>query len=189
MPAGQKRKTEMQRMKVLQHAIPMIAASVLLTASMASAAPPKSTANTVKRHTSGKVHKSSHHVSKKSRKPRGQLAIDGGRAREIQQALVREHYMSGEPTGTWDSATQEAMRRYQSDQGWQSKTVPDSRALIRLGLGPNHDHLLNPESAMVSSFPVRSARAASRNSGTASLPRASTSSTPVGVSPDLSSAR
>jgi hypothetical protein len=40
------------------------------------------------------------------------------------------------------------MRRYQADHGWQSKTVPDSRALISLGLGPSHDHLLNPESAM-----------------------------------------
>jgi hypothetical protein len=40
------------------------------------------------------------------------------------------------------------MRRYQSDNGWQSKTVPDSRALIKLGLGPSKDHLLNPESAM-----------------------------------------
>src|SRR5204863_5104190 len=116
---------------------------------VATAQPKKpSTANSSKKHTSGKVHKSSHYVSKKSRKPRGQQAIDGGRAREIQQALVREHYLSGEPTGTWDSVTQEAMSRYQSDQGWQSKTVPDSRALIRLGLGPNHDHLLNPESAM-----------------------------------------
>jgi hypothetical protein len=26
--------------------------------------------------------------------------------------------------------------------------VPDSRALIKLGLGPDHQHLLNPESAM-----------------------------------------
>jgi len=25
---------------------------------------------------------------------------------------------------------------------------PDARALIKLGLGPSHDHLLNPESAM-----------------------------------------
>ena len=42
------------------------------------------------------------------------------------------------------------MQRYQADNGWQSKSVPDSRALIKLGLGPNHDHLLNPESAMTS---------------------------------------
>ena len=86
--------------------------------------------------------------SKYSSKKRGQQAIDSGRARQIQTALIREHYMQGEPSGSWDSATQAAMKRYQADQGWQSKQIPDSRALIKLGLGPSHDHLLNPESAM-----------------------------------------
>jgi membrane-bound lytic murein transglycosylase len=86
--------------------------------------------------------------SKQVAKARGQQAIDTDRAREIQTALIRERYMDGEPTGTWDSATQAAMQRYQAAQGWQSKTTPDSRALIKLGLGPSHDHLLNPENAM-----------------------------------------
>lgn len=87
-------------------------------------------------------------VSKRVAKKRGQQAIDSTRAREIQEALIREHYMEGEPTGSWDSTTQAAMQRYQEDQGWQSKTTPDARALIKLGLGPSNDHLLNPESAM-----------------------------------------
>ncbi len=81
-------------------------------------------------------------------KKRGQQGIDGDRAREIQTALIREHYMNGDPSGTWDASTQAAMQRYQADHGWQSKTTPDSRALIKLGLGPSPDHLLNPESAM-----------------------------------------
>lgn len=100
--------------------------------------------------------KAAKHTSKRSRKKRtrGQQAIDNGRAREIQEALVREHYMNSEPSGTWDSATQEALRRYQADHGWQSKTVPDSRALIRLGLGPDHEHLLNPETAMTTTPPL-----------------------------------
>jgi peptidoglycan hydrolase-like protein with peptidoglycan-binding domain len=89
--------------------------------------------------------------SKYSSKKRGQQAIDSTRARQIQTALIREHYMQGEPSGLWDSATQTAMKRYQADQGWQSKQIPDSRALIKLGLGPSHDHLLNPESAMTMS--------------------------------------
>jgi len=89
--------------------------------------------------------------SKYSSKKRGQQAIDSGRARQIQIALIGEHYMQGEPSGSWDSATQAAMKRYQADQGWQSKQIPDSRALIKLGLGPSHDHLLNPESAMTMS--------------------------------------
>jgi hypothetical protein len=81
---------------------------------------------------------------------RGQQKIDAERARTIQGALVREHYLSGEPTGKWDQASEDAMRRYQSDHGWQTKEVPDSRALISLGLGPSKDHLLNPGSAMTS---------------------------------------
>ena len=90
-------------------------------------------------------------ASKKSKgksAKRGQQAIDPSRAREIQEALIREHYLDGEPSGSWDSSTQAAMQRYQEDQGWQSKTTPDSRALIKLGLGPSRDRLLNPESAM-----------------------------------------
>ncbi len=95
------------------------------------------------------------HKSKKARKSaksrkRGQQKIDSTRAREIQEALIREHYLEGSASGTWDAKSQSAMQRYQADNGWQSKSVPDSRALIKLGLGPNHDHLLNPESAMTS---------------------------------------
>ena len=89
--------------------------------------------------------------SKPTARKRGQQAIDSTRAREIQTALIRERYMQGQPSGAWDSATQAAMQRYQADQGWQSKTTPDARALIKLGLGPSHDHLLNPESAMTTS--------------------------------------
>jgi hypothetical protein len=89
-----------------------------------------------------------HSSHKKSAKTRGQQKIDSERAQAIQEALIREHYMTGEATGTWNEASEEAMRRYQADHGWQSKTVPDSRALIKLGLGPSKDHLLNPESAM-----------------------------------------
>ncbi len=83
-----------------------------------------------------------------SSKKRGQQAIDPKRAQEIQEALIREHYLTGEPVGTWNDASQKAMQKYQADHGWQSKQVPDSRALIKLGLGPDHEHLLNPESAM-----------------------------------------
>jgi Putative peptidoglycan binding domain len=89
-----------------------------------------------------------HSSRKKSAKTRGQQKIDSERAQAIQEALIREHYLTGEATGTWNQASEEAMRRYQADHGWQSKTVPDSRALIKLGLGPSKDHLLNPESAM-----------------------------------------
>jgi hypothetical protein len=103
-----------------------------------------------RRTTSGK--------SSKRKTARGQQKIDSERAQAIQEALIREHYLSGQANGTWNQSSEEAMRRYQADHGWQSKTVPDSRALISLGLGPSHDHLLNPESAMVTGpFPTSSA--------------------------------
>ncbi|HVC89377.1 MAG TPA: peptidoglycan-binding domain-containing protein [Acidobacteriaceae bacterium] len=69
----------------------------------------------------------------------GQRTMDQQRAIEIQQALIQAHYLSGSPTGRWDSDTQAAMVKYQTDNGWQSKITPDSRALIKLGLGPQRD--------------------------------------------------
>ena len=105
---------------------------------------------------------------------RGQQKIDSERAQAIQEALIREHYMTGEASGTWNQASEDAMRKYQADHGWQSKTVPDSRALIKLGLGPSNDHLLNPESAMTT---VPDAPRA------ASLPTTSHSATPTADSP------
>jgi hypothetical protein len=70
---------------------------------------------------------------------KGQRQIDPDRAREIQSALIREHYLTGEPSGQWDEASQAAMSKFQADQGWQTKLTPDSRALIKLGLGPSQD--------------------------------------------------
>jgi len=89
----------------------------------------------------------------RKRRPRGQQKVDVQRVQAIQNALVREHYLD-KPTGKWDATTQQALQRYQSDNGWQNKVVPDSRALIKLGLGPDNDHLLNPESAMTSVAPA-----------------------------------
>src|SRR4051794_5549560 len=121
-----------------------------------SATAKKNTSSARKRHasSSSSVKKSSskasgkHSSRKKSSRARGQQKIDSGRVQAIQDALIREHYLTGEASGTWNQASEDAMRRYQADHGWQSKTVPDSRALIHLGLGPSKDHLLNPESAM-----------------------------------------
>jgi len=69
----------------------------------------------------------------------GPRQMDAERAREIQTALIREKYLDGEPTGQWDQQSQVAMQKFQADNGWQTKITPDSRALIKLGLGPNHD--------------------------------------------------
>jgi hypothetical protein len=113
--------------------------------SKADASKPKKKSSTATTHSKSKYT----HKGSRKKTARGQQKIDPERAQAIQEALIREHYLSGTAAGTWNQSSEEAMRRYQADHGWQSKTVPDSRALISLGLGPSHDHLLNPESAMV----------------------------------------
>ena len=130
----------------------MIAVATLTSATTTTAAKPKHTKVSIT-HSS---HTSSHHRSTKHTVPtvarsRGQHSIDEDRTREIQTALIREHYMTGEPTGVWDQSSKEAMVKFQSDNGWQTKITPDSRALIKLGLGPDHKGLLNPETANIPS--------------------------------------
>jgi Putative peptidoglycan binding domain len=114
----------------------------------------KSTAKSRTHATASKTSSRTHTASSKKRsrkktaRVRGQQKIDPQRAEAIQEALIREHYLTGTPTGEWNAESEAAMRRYQADNGWQSTVVPDSRALIKLGLGPSKDGLLNPESAM-----------------------------------------
>jgi len=110
---------------------------------------------------SKKAASKSHRSSKKKQASRrrsnwrrhGQQAIKEDRAREIQAALIREHYLTGEPSAVWDARTKQAMAKYQQDRGWQTKKLPDARALIELGLGPNHQGLLNPESVAFTQRP------------------------------------
>ena len=86
---------------------------------------------------------------KGTQKRLSQVEIEPRRATEIQVALIKSGYLSGEPSGTWDAATQAAMQKLQADNGWQTKLVPDSRAIIKLGLGPAQDNvaLSNPTAA------------------------------------------
>ncbi len=65
-------------------------------------------------------------------------AMDDARAIEIQGALVKAGYLPS-ASGHWDVASADAMRKLQGDNGWQTKLIPDSRALIKLGLGPGGD--------------------------------------------------
>ncbi len=70
-------------------------------------------------------------------KPKSAAGIAPERATQIQAALIKAGYLTGEPTGTWDTSTAAAMQKLQGDNGWQTKLVPDARAIIKLGLGPN----------------------------------------------------
>src|SRR5438552_12390832 len=130
------------------------ACALLLMCAVAQADTGKKTSTSA-----GKSATTTHKATRKGKRARktswrrGQQKIDPKRAREIQEALIREHYMQGNASGIWDQTSQKAMVRYQVENGWQSKTVPDARALIKLGLGPDHEHLLNPESAMTTAQP------------------------------------
>ncbi|MGF7181246.1 peptidoglycan-binding domain-containing protein [Tunturiibacter psychrotolerans] len=77
--------------------------------------------------------------SKSATKPAGQRGIDDARATQIQASLIKSGYLSGEASGHWDSQTESAMQKFQEDNGWQTKLIPDSRAIIKLGLGPQQD--------------------------------------------------
>jgi putative peptidoglycan binding protein len=132
--------------------------------------------------TSGKSSGKKSH--RKSSRVRGQQKIDAQRAQAIQEALIREHYLKGDATGTWSQASEDAMRKYQADHGWQSKTVPDSRALISLGLGPSKDHLLNPESAMTTVPDAPKSEGLSTASHT--TPAAASTPTPTSSAPATS---
>src|SRR5258708_30905129 len=128
----------------LAGAVLIVCAVAFAETSPPTSAKPTSTAkksSTTKSRTTST--KRTSHKGKKSRKSwrSGQQKVDPARAREIQEALIRQHYLNGDATGKWDATTEDAMRRFQSDNGWQNKTVPDSRALIKLGLGPNHDQI------------------------------------------------
>lgn len=139
-------------------AICLFAVSVFLLStglSAKAAAPSKPAKKAVlkkssSRHPAGHSTKSKK-VSAKSKKGawkrHGQQQIANDRTREIQGALIKANYLNGNPSGVMDARTKDALTRYQKDNGWQSKVVPDSRALIKLGLGPDNSNLLNPTTA------------------------------------------
>lgn len=62
------------------------------------------------------------------------LKIDGSRALQIQQALKRRGFYTGEMTGVYDQATIEAMRRFQTREKIPATGYPTAHALKRLGL-------------------------------------------------------
>jgi peptidoglycan hydrolase-like protein with peptidoglycan-binding domain len=89
-------------------------------------------------------------------KPAGQRGIDDARATQIQASLIKSGYLSGEASGHWDSQTESAMQKFQEDNGWQTKLIPDSRAIIKLGLGPQQDSKLSAGTSSAMAAPSMS---------------------------------
>jgi peptidoglycan hydrolase-like protein with peptidoglycan-binding domain len=115
--------------------------------------------------------RSSHKPIPRSKRLHGQQAIAPERVTEIQQALIHAHYLSSEPNGKWDSTTQSAMQKYQADHGWQTRLMPDSRALKNLGLGPDYSGAINAKNSSfaapppVSTIPTEQAQGFAQASG------------------------
>ena len=131
-------------------------------------------------HKSSRVHRvpaashssrARHKRSSARHRLRGQQVIQPERVTEIQQALIRAHYLDGEANGNWDAATKAAMQKYQADNGWQTRLMPDSRALKKLGLGANYSDAINTKDSSfgdpppVSSIPSAQAEGFAAASG------------------------
>lgn len=100
-----------------------------------------------------KLSKSKHKAA--TRRARGQQAIQPERVTQIQQALIRENYLTGEADGKWNAPTIAAMQKYQADHGWQTKLMPDSRALLKLGLGPDYSTAINAKNSSFAPAPPK----------------------------------
>jgi hypothetical protein len=97
----------------------------------------------------GKQRKSSHrsrarHISRHRKRPALPAGPSAERIGEIQQALSRAGFYSGEITGRWDSDTVEAMKRFQQAQGLEPTGRLDALSLQKLGLGSDIAGLAAP---------------------------------------------
>lgn len=72
---------------------------------------------------------------------RGQQAPTQDRYIEIQQALVTRGFLDATPSGSWDAASAEAMKRFQEEQNLPPTGKITSLSLIALGLGPKRNPL------------------------------------------------
>jgi len=112
------------------------------------------TAASGKKNAHSKSTSSKSKKSKKTPKKHGQQAIENNRAAEIQEALVKAGYLKAEhASGKMDDNTKTALMKLQADNGWQTKVIPDSRALIKLGLGPDQSAIINRDTAALSAVP------------------------------------
>jgi hypothetical protein len=128
---------EVSCLRFLTKKLAMLSALLVFCAGIA-AATQQTTAAKSKKSTKHAHHPGKRKPAKTSWKKKGQQGITSERATEIQQALIKQNYLTGDPSGTWDARTQAAMVKFQGDNGWQTKEIPDSRAIIKLGLGPDY---------------------------------------------------
>jgi len=129
-----------------QSTVPAKKATTAATVKKTTVTPAANTAATVKKPVAGSTTAAAKRApSKKAPIVRTtwrtrQTAPSSDRYREIQQALVARGYLSAEDaTGTWGTASAEALKKFQAEQALESTGKLDSLSLIALGLGPRHD--------------------------------------------------
>ncbi len=120
--------------KVISAGLLMVAVPAFALTHPKTSSPKKKSAHTSAKHVSA-THKGLWHMGRHHHATTPAV-MPSERATEIQTALIKQGYLNGEPSGAWDAQTVAAMQKLQGDNGWQTKITPDSRALIKLGLGP-----------------------------------------------------
>lgn len=126
-----------------------LSALTLVLAPAVSSAPPKAPAkkpaaqqgakSAAKKQTAGKKSRPGKRAPARAQAPRQQQP-EPQRIRQIQEALAQRGY-AVEPTGVWDAATVEALRKFQEDHdinNLSGRGKLDPLTLIALGLGPAH---------------------------------------------------
>jgi peptidoglycan hydrolase-like protein with peptidoglycan-binding domain len=126
------------------------AVSAQSTASQSKKPVHKSPSGASTTHSTTATTKSSHSSSaknsksRKSKKVKGQAAPTPERINEIQEALAKGGVFTGTPSGKWDDATIDAMKKFQSANGLNPSGKLDAPTLQKLGLGSETAGLAAP---------------------------------------------
>ena len=105
----------------------LVSAASIVSGASHPGATQASTTTTKKKKSSSK--------SKKKAKVKGQTAPTPDRIRDIQTALQKDGSYQGEPTGKWDAATMDAMKKFQNKNSISPTGKIDAVSLNKLGLG------------------------------------------------------
>ena len=111
------------------------AALLMSAAPVVSRAGHPGAAQTSSNSTTAKKKKHSSSKSRKKSRVKGQAAPTPDRIKDIQTALQKDGSYEGQPTGKWDAATTEAMKKYQDKNGISPTGKIDAVSLNKLGLG------------------------------------------------------
>ena len=158
------------RWQVLSLVAGLVILGLALGVSPAKAQAKKSTKHTSTRHHSSARSSHTGHARTaslkkrryypRSRRIRGQQAPTAERISEIQTALAKDGSYAGSPSGKWDSATVEAMKKFQAGHGLSPTGKLDALTLQRLGLGSSTAGVAAPYPPATPSEAVSSSSAA-----------------------------